>query len=86
MGQMRRDNGDLLFQGSLKIRNFNWPNRCTNGLRNIFPVFVSSKDRETLFKWASCQDFHIKLDLKNHEDHPEYDVETDKWDGVLQKI
>merc|ERR1712110_523163 len=83
MGQLRRDNGELLFKGGLKIRNFNWPNRTLNGLRNLFPVFVSQKDRDTLYKWASCQDYHIRLDLENHADHPEYDLETDRWDRVI---
>lgn len=83
MGQLRRENGELLFKGGLKIRNFNWPNRTLNGLRNLFPVFVSQKDRDTLYKWASCQDYHIRLDLENHRDHPEYDMESDSWDRVV---
>jgi len=83
MGQLRRENGELLFKGGLKIRNFNWPNRTLNGLRNLFPVFVSQKDRDTLYKWASCQDYHIRLDLENHKDHPEYDVGSDGWDRVV---
>lgn len=83
MGQLRRENGELLFKGGLKIRNFNWPNRTLNGLRNLFPVFVSQKDRDTLYKWASCQDYHIRLDLENHRDHPEYDTESDSWDRVV---
>ena len=86
MGQLRRENGELLFKGGLKIRNFNWPNRTLNGLRNLFPVFVSQKDRDTLYKWASCQDYHIRLDLENHRDHPEYDMESDSWDRVVQKF
>ena len=83
LGQIRKDDGTLVFPGELKMRSFMYPEnkKAKTTPKNGFPVFVRQTDRNMLLEWAKRQESRIQLRLENSDEHR---FRIGDWNGVVQ--